>query len=81
MKSLKSYKKIDLDILKETIKKLYDYLWYLSAETAGLAFFSNAVIKLKKFIVKSVWNEGIVNSIKRFFILLKDIDYNFTGMF
>jgi len=80
IKSLKSYENIDLDISKTIIKKLCGHLWYLSEEAAALAFFDDTVpIKTKRLMVKSLQNEG--SSTKRFIILPKDIDHNFTGMF
>ena len=82
IKSLKSYENIDPTISKAAIKKLCGHLWYLSEEAAALAFFDDTVpIETKQFMVKALQNEGTINPMKRFTILPKDIDHNFTGMF
>lgn len=53
------YKKIDPDISNITIKKLSGHLWYLTSETAALAFFDkNVSIESKIKMVQLIQNNN-----------------------
>lgn len=64
--SLKFYEKNDSTTSIEALNKIRNHLWYLTEETAALAFFDETLSEeTKRTMVKSLENDGSVNPTKR----------------
>lgn len=66
---------------KSSYRKKYNYLWYLTEETAALVFFDDTLQNnVKQTICQLFSNESMSNLTKYFTILLNDICQYFSGI-
>ena len=73
LQKLYAYRKIDEKISLIAVKKMCNHLWYLSTETAALAFFDKAVGKNTKLRMVEALNTEVDESCKKFTINPNDV--------
>jgi hypothetical protein len=74
IKCLKLYDNEHSKISKVTITKISYHLWYLTEEAAALAN------EIKRLMLQSLNNDGIIQQTKRLIVLFQDFSENFSGI-
>lgn len=78
---LKLYESEHPKISKAAIKKISNHLWYLSEETAALAFFDETLSnEIKRLMVQSLSNDGNIQPTKRLIVSFEDLGETFSGI-
>ncbi|VVC35241.1 Hypothetical protein CINCED_3A010216, partial [Cinara cedri] len=79
VKFLKLYENEHSNISKAAIKKISNHLWYLTKETAALAFFDDTLSnEIKRLMVQSLNNDRIIEPTKRLIVSFQDLGETFS---
>lgn len=81
IKCLKLYENEHSKISKAVLTKISNHLWYLTEETAALAFFDDTLSnEIKRLMVQSLNNDGIIQPTKRLIVSFQDLGETFSGI-
>ncbi|XP_029346464.1 uncharacterized protein LOC115034269 [Acyrthosiphon pisum] len=79
IKCLKQYENEHSKISKAAITKISNHLWYLTEETAALAFFDDTLSnEIKRLMVQSLNNDGLIHPTKRLIVSFQDLGETFS---